>query len=116
MTRLRSSSLAVEHGSVVLFSDFANDGPMWSGEGPREVRQSVTFDENFKSVPIVHVGISMWDTSGETNQRADLRSENATCEGFELVFRTWGDSKVARIRADWMAFGEAPDDDQWEVD
>jgi len=32
------------------------------------------------------------------------------------VFRTWGDSKVARIRADWMAVGEVADDDAWDLE
>jgi hypothetical protein len=31
------------------------------------------------------------------------------------VFRTWGDSRVARIRADWMAIGEVSGEDDWEM-
>jgi hypothetical protein len=79
---------------------------MWSGTGPRETRLNVTFSERSATLPVVHLAMSMWDTDGDTNQRADLRAEAITDTGFEIVFRTWGDSRVARIRADWMAIGE----------
>ena len=116
MKRYQSNSVAVDQGSHVLFSDFSDNGPMWSEEGPREAVTHVDFAAAFFEPPMVHVSISMWDTDGDTNQRADLRAENITRAGFDLVFRTWGDSRVARIRADWMAIGQLPDDDLWEVD
>lgn len=99
-----------------MFSDFANNGPMWAGDGPREQATAVIFAEPYLSPPVVHVAISMWDTDGGTNQRADLRAEKITTTGCNLVFRTWGDSRVARIRADWMAFGEVADEDAWDVE
>ncbi len=116
MKRIRNNLFAVDQGSSVLFSDFANNGPMWTGDGPRDSVTKVVFAEPFLTAPMVHVSISMWDTGGATNQRADLRPEKITRKGFNLVFRTWGDSKVARIRADWMAVGEIADDDAWDVD
>lgn len=99
-----------------MFSDFANNGPMWSGDGPRESVTKVEFGEVYLEAPMVHVSISMWDTGGDTNQRADLRAEKITAKGCQLVFRTWGDSRIARIRADWMAIGEVSDDDAWDVE
>jgi hypothetical protein len=116
MKRFRNNLFAVDQGSTVLFSDFANNGPMWSGDGPRDAVTKVVFAEPYLAAPMVHVSISMWDTGGDTNQRADLRAEKITRKGFNLVFRTWGDSKVARIRADWMSVGEVADDDAWDVD
>ena len=38
-----------------------------------------------------------------------------TGTGFQLVFRTWGDTRVARVRADWTAIGPVKDDDDWDV-
>jgi hypothetical protein len=38
-----------------------------------------------------------------------------TTEGFEIVFRTWGDTRIARIRADWMAIGAVRDEDEWDL-
>jgi hypothetical protein len=115
MKRLRNSLVGVDQGSTVIFSDFANNGPMWSGEGPREASVEVTFTERFRSIPAVHVSMSMWDTSGSINQRADLRAEDVSETGFFLVFRTWGDSKIARVRGDWMAIGELSHDDDWKL-
>jgi hypothetical protein len=33
-----------------------------------------------------------------------------------MVFRTWGDTRVARVRADWMAIGEQRSDEDWDVE
>lgn len=115
MKRLSNNLIGVDQGSCVLFSDFANNGPMWAGDGPRESVTAIEFTEPYQDPPSVHVSISMWDTDGDTNQRADLRAEDITRDGFSLVFRTWGDSRVARIRADWMSIGQIADDDAWDV-
>ncbi|MDQ2067388.1 H-type lectin domain-containing protein [Xinfangfangia sp. CPCC 101601] len=109
------SGTGVLQGSRVLFSDFADDGVMWTGNGNRECRFMVTFKPAFRQVPAVTVGISMWDMDHKTNSRADISAENVTASGFHIVFRTWGDSRVARVRADWMAIGAVKDDDDWDV-
>jgi hypothetical protein len=115
MRRLSHHLIGAEQGSVVMFSDFEDNGPMWTGEGARESRRPVRFSEVFRAPPLVQVAISMWDTGGDTNQRADLRAERITPKGFDLVFRTWGDSRVARIRADWTALGEVIGEDDWQL-
>jgi len=61
------------------------------------------------------VSLDMWDMDQKTNQRADISARNVTLEGFEIVFRTWGDTRVARVRAAWLAIGELRDDDEWEL-
>ena len=99
-----------------MFSDFAHDGPMWTGSGPRESRQAVKFSEAFAAPPAVMVSISMWDADRKTNLRADISAETVTEAGFDLVFRTWGDTRIARVRADWTALGALRDDDLWELD
>ncbi len=108
--------LGIEQGSRVLFSDFEHDGEMWSGDGPREYRAAVAFEGRFAELPVVQVSMSMWDISSDANQRADISAENIGHEGFEIVFRTWGDTKVARIRADWLALGAVRDPDNWDVE
>lgn len=110
-----SGKIGVEQGTRVLFSDFANDGVMWAGDGPREVRQTQAFSEPFAAAPVVTVSISMWDMDHKTNSRADISAENITESGFQIVFRTWGDTRVARIRADWTAIGPVRDEDDWDV-
>lgn len=115
MQRQQSTQVGICQGSRVLFSDFADDGPMWTGTGPREHRYNVTFDEAFVAIPVVHVSMSMWDIDHKTNQRMDISAEKITETGFDLVFRTWGDSRVARVRASWLVIGALRHDDDWEL-
>ena len=115
MKKLNSHLLGIDNGTLVLFSDYQHDGAMWSGEGPREFRKIIEFSDSFSSTPIVQVSISMWDFDNKTNQRADISAEMVNPEGFALVFRTWGDTRVARIRADWTAFGETDSEDDWTL-
>jgi hypothetical protein len=110
------SSFGVAQGSRILFSDFADGGQMWTGQGERESRFIVNFKEHFTAPPVVMVGLSMWDMDHKTNSRADISAENVTKKGFHIVFRTWGDSRVARVRASWTAIGPVRDDDDWDVE
>lgn len=116
MRRMTANSIGVLQGSQLLFSDFVTDGVMWTGSGDRESRFQVTFAEPFRALPAVMVGVSLWDMDHQTNMRADLVAENITEKGFQLVFRTWGDTRIARIRADWTAIGPVRDADDWDVD
>jgi hypothetical protein len=114
--RVFSNRLGVQQGSEMLFSDFADGGVMWTGQGPREKRVRIAFATGFVSAPAVTVGISMWDIDHRSNSRVDLMAEKIGLEGFDLVFRTWGDTRIARIRADWTAIGPVSDDDAWDVE
>lgn len=115
MKRISSGAVGIVQGSRILFSDFADGGVMWTGQGPRESRHIVTFKEAFSEAPAVMASISMWDLDQKTNSRADIAAENITAEGFHLVFRTWGDSRIARIRADWTAIGALRSEDDWDI-
>jgi len=115
MRRIQSHLFGIAQGSTLLFSDYQHDGVMWTGEGAREFRQVVTFEEPFGNTPVVQLGISMWDLDHQTNQRVDLQTDMINPEGFAIVFRTWGDTRIARIRVAWTAFGEAPDDEAWSL-
>ena len=110
-----SGLFGIEQGSRILFSDFVDDGAMWTGTGPREARQHQSFKEAFVAPPLVTVGISMWDMDHKANSRVDISAENVTVKGFDIVFRTWADTRIARIRADWLAIGKARDEDDWDV-
>ncbi|SMH36987.1 H-type lectin domain-containing protein [Maritimibacter sp. HL-12] len=114
MWKIRTHRLGIDQGSLMLFSDYKHNGTMWTGEGARELRQRVDFGEPFLQAPAVNVGMSMWDVDHSTNQRMDISAENVETSGFDLVFRTWGDSHVARVRADWIALGEVRHEDDWD--
>lgn len=115
MKRLSGHSVGVQQGEELLFSDYQNGGEMWTGTGPRERRIPVSFDCAFKAPPTVQVAISLWDLDRSTNLRADIQARNVTETGFEIVFQTWGDTRIARIRAGWIAIGELPHLDDWEL-
>jgi hypothetical protein len=115
MRRFRNNSIGVEQGEMILFSDFEHDGVMWTGNGPRMTRSFVHFRESFLTAPVVHVTLSMWDMSNMANSRADVQTAEIKPEGFSIIFRTWGDSKVARVRISWMAVGELYEPDDWQI-
>ncbi len=111
-----ASTLFIAQGSKLLFSDFADGGDMWTGLGPRERRIRITFEASFLAPPAIIVGMGMWDLGPDTPSRGDLQAENITRDGFDLVFRTWSDTRVARVRADWTAIGAVTSDDDWDVE
>ncbi len=115
MKSFRTHPIGVDQGEEVLFSEFAEGGDMWTGEGPRERRAPIKFSEPFRSAPIVQIGVSLWDVDTSSALRAELSAENVTREGFEAVFRTWSDTRIARIRAAWTAIGEVPHEDDWDI-
>ena len=114
MRHLDSKYIGVAQGDDVLFSDYEDGGDMWTGSGSRERRHRLKFPEVFKSPPAVHVSLSMWDMDSATNARADVTAEKITEKGFEIVFRTWADTRVARARVRWMAIGEVFHEDDWQ--
>lgn len=116
MKRIRSHLIGIDQGENILFSDYENDGAMWSGDGPRQRRKTIVFSEPYRETPVVHASLSLWDVDKDTNVRADVQAQNISATGFELVFRTWGDTKVARVRLAWMAIGELRVADDWDID
>ena len=115
MKRFDTHPVGVEQGDVVLFSDFEDGGEMWTGTGARERRRKVAFSEPFRSVPAVQTSVSLWDVDTKSAMRAEVKAENVTPAGFEIVFRTWLDTKVARVRVAWLAIGELPSEDDWDL-
>lgn len=115
MKRFPNHLIGVDNGEVALFSDFETDGEMWTGAGPRERRQRVSFGQPYVNVPMVQVAISLWDVETTAPMRAQIAAEAIDQSGFEIVFRTWSDTRVARIRATWFAIGELPHADHWDI-
>lgn len=95
MRKLRSLIVGVDSGNEVLFEDFEDGGEMWTGRGQRERRRRIKFSKKYLSVPTAQLSISLWDMDAGTVLRADVTAESVTEKGFDMVFRTWGDTKVA---------------------
>lgn len=115
MRKIGRHAIGLQTGDTVLFSDFEQDGKMWTGSGPRMTRVSVLFSEPFREAPVVHVGLSMWDVSNSANTRMEVGAEDVTETGFAIVFRTWADTQVARVRVAWLAIGAVTDAEDWDL-
>lgn len=115
MKKYLGSLIGVDQGNDEVFSEFAEGGSMWTGNGQRERRKHVRFSEPFRTEPVVQVSLSLWDMDQRANIRADITAEKVTRTGFDLVFRTWADTRVARVRMSWMAIGEIRSEDDWDL-
>lgn len=116
MKKLYSTVTGVDQGSVLLFSDFEDEGEMWSGTGERERALAVSFSEPFKTQPTVFITLELLDLHSGANHRTVTVAENVTESGFDAVLRTWGDTRIARARAAWIAIGEVKGDEDWDID
>ena len=116
MKRWNSGQTGVDQGDVQLFADYVDDGPMWTGSGDREIRREVKFSGKFKSPPAVQVTLSLLDVDQSTNTRVEVVAEDITTKGFDLVFRTWSDTRIARARAARLAIGDLRNSDDWDID
>lgn len=110
MLRVNTGELGILQGQEMLVTDFDTSGPFWTETGDREVRAHIDFPERFLRPPVVQLSVTMWDLDGDRNQRGDLRPENVTAAGFDIVFHTWGDTRIARMRVGWTAIGALPDE------
>lgn len=115
MKKLKSHTVGVDSGDVIMFSDYEDGGEMWTGRGQRERRRHMKFSEAFHAPPTVQLSPSLWDLDASTVMRADFSAEAVTEKGFDIVFRTWGDTRVARMRIAWMAIGALKEEDDWDV-
>lgn len=115
MLRITDKAIGIDRGDTMLFSDYQDGGEMWTGTGPRERRAAITFSEAFQAPPAVQVALSLLDADRDHNLRTEVVAEEVTETGCDLVFRTWGDSRIARVRISWLAIGPLADDDQWEL-
>lgn len=116
MLRFSHTAVGIQQGAELMFTAFEDDGPMWTGTGPREARREIVFDTAFRDIPVVQIGLTMWDIADQGNQRVDVWAEDVTAERFTIVFATWGDTRVARVRVGWLAIGPADHDDDFEPD
>ncbi|MCW1955391.1 H-type lectin domain-containing protein [uncultured Lentibacter sp.] len=110
-----SGAIGIAQGNDVIFEHFRDGGEMWTGKGSREAVTPVRFRDAFSAPPTVQCSLTLWDVDSATNLRADIEAENVTERGFDLVFRTWGDTRIARIRVSWLAIGPLTSEDDWEL-
>lgn len=72
---------------------------------PRAFRLPVTFERNFTTPPLVHVGLTGLDVSNEDNLRVRIRAVDATVDGFVIEAQTWFNTKIWAVHVSWLAIG-----------
>ena len=61
---------------------------------------------------MVQVGLTTRDMGNHSNARADIRAENVTETGIDLVVRTCSDTRIVRVSVSWLEIGCVADPDQ----
>lgn len=89
-----------------LFNHVDDNGPMWAQDGDREVRLKIRFSGSFQTPQHITLGITGMDSSMAQNLRFSLVAEGVTSDGFEIVLKTWDDTKIARASVNWSAIGQ----------
>ncbi len=112
---LKDGHVGIAQGNTDLFEEYTEGGDMWTGDGTRVRRTHVTFEQPFADAPAVHCSLSLFDIDYSTNMRSDISVDNITESGFDIVFSTWGNTRIARARANWLAIGQARDEEMWDV-
>ena len=57
MKKLQNHLIGIDQGEITVFSEFEDNGEMWTGHGERERRKFVSFSEPFS----VTAGGAGWD-------------------------------------------------------
>jgi hypothetical protein len=71
----------------------------------RTKRLKVKYHKEFKKVLEVIPSIQRIDTDALFNSRFDVKAENVTTSGFDLVIGTWYTTRLLEIRVKWFAIG-----------
>ncbi len=82
-----------------------NDPDLKKGEGERKSIEKISFDQEYANPPEVIVALSGINTGSDWNARLEVYAENITCQGSDIVIRTWRQSNVLYARVSWIAVG-----------
>lgn len=102
-----ANDFTIISGSHELFWHVNPNNYMWDGNGKREVRVPILFDNPMKCNPHVFLSISSIDSSQAHNLRYKLLSEDVSKNGFTAVFKTWSDTRISSASISWLAFGQS---------
>ena len=105
--KVDSSDFIAQGGSV--YHGYAGEyKDLWTlleGKGRRKFVSHVYFDESYINPPTVIVSLAGFDVGQARNKRLKVKAKNITTEGFDIVLKTWGKSKIYSLWANWSAFG-----------
>jgi len=82
--------------------DAGSQRPLVKGDGDK---YPIVFEKSFEKEPQVFIGLSYLDAdTSEHDLRIVASAEEVTAEGFQLIVKTFRDTKVLGYRVNWLAF------------
>jgi len=69
------------------------------------IKKHVKFDKSYSVQPKVFASVTLIDFSEGSDHRLKLNITNITTTGFDITLATWCNTKMSKVRANWMAFG-----------
>lgn len=97
--------------SVGVLTDGWNLAEISSVEDPdttppcRQFAVWVPFAASFQQPPVVHLGITGFDTDQRDSSRLKVAAEDITPDGFTVVVTTWSTSRLYSVELSWIAIG-----------
>ena len=76
-----------------------------TGKGDRPFERRIDFPKSFKEPPIVAVSLVGLDVDKGANLRVSVEAHETDRNGFTIYFKTWSDTKVYGLSAQWIAYG-----------
>jgi hypothetical protein len=102
-----STYLKFEGGDV--YNGYNIDTAKWNlndGTGERKFIAHVSFKDPYTVPPDVIVSLTGLDVANYANERLTVTPINVTPKGFDVEYKTWADTRVYSLWANWVAFGE----------
>lgn len=88
------------------YGDYTGGTSGWNlhlGNGVRNFDRLITFQTPLTGSPLVQVNLGVLDADAQPNLRVDVSAINVSNIGFTLRIRTWADTKLYAVRANWLA-------------
>jgi hypothetical protein len=102
-TPLMAQSVSMEIPQVQVGTWSATASNLSGGTGERQMTVSVSFTKPFKVKPDVVVGITLIDAASGVGTRVSATADGISRDGFTVVVKTWGDSKIFGAQGSWVA-------------
>jgi len=83
----------------------AAEGEPAAEPAPRQFTTFVPFASTFQWPPVVHLGITGFDTDQRDSARLSVTTEAISETGFTVVVSTWSTSRVYAVELSWIAIG-----------
>lgn len=87
-----------------VFGDTGTAGwNLHTGNGDRFFDRAIVFQTPLIGTPIIQANLAAIDSDATPNLRVELLVTNVTSTGFTLRIHAWADTRLFRVRANWLA-------------